>query len=114
MKIISVKEEFEIIKLFKTESNIVLDFYADWCGPCKSLGATIDSIGKDTFSDVTLIKIDVEKFANLARTYNVKSLPTLVLTHESPDSGERKVLKTKVGSLNKEGLESLIGDTYEK
>ena len=114
MKITTVREEFELIKLFKTESNIILDFYADWCGPCKALSKIIESVSSEEFEDIALVKVNIEKFSSLASSYNVRSLPTLIFTAESPDTGERTVLKTKVGSLKKDDLIKLIGSVYEQ
>ena len=55
---------------------------------------------------------DIEKFNELSRVYNVKSLPTIIYTTDK--SGERVVLKSKVGSLNKNDLIKMTGEVYEK
>ena len=113
MKIVTPSDDAEIRNLLETPSNIILDFYADWCGPCKVITKSFQAIKKDNlFKDITLIKIDIGKFNDLAKEYNVKSLPTVVYT--SDDSGERKNLKTKIGSMNKSDLIQLIGTVYEK
>jgi len=113
MKIVTPNDDSEISTLFKTDHNIILDFYADWCSPCKFITQSFQEIKKENlFNDITLIKIDISKFNDLAKVYNVKSLPTIVYT--SNTSGERKSLKTKVGSMSKNELIKLIGTVYEK
>lgn len=70
---ISAETEFnQIIK----RGNIVVDFYATWCGPCKRLGPVIDDLSQE-FSDVNFIKINVDE-NNIANNYNVRSIPTLI------------------------------------
>tara|TARA_R110000868_G_scaffold121004_1_gene321047 strand:- start:768 stop:1112 length:345 start_codon:yes stop_codon:yes gene_type:complete len=114
MKIVSPKDNTEISKLFKTDSNIILDFYADWCGPCKVLARSFEEISNENmFNDITLIKIDIAKFTDLSRIYNVRSLPHVVYTTEDSDK-ERINLKIKVGSMNKSDLIEMIGKIYEK
>ena len=114
MKIVSPKDEYEISKLFKTDSKVILDFYADWCGPCKVLARSFEEISNENmFDDITLIKIDIAKFTDLSRIYNVKSLPHVVYTTEDSDE-ERINLKIKTGSMDKSDLIEMIGKIYEK
>ena len=113
MKIVIPKYDSEISKLLKTDSNVILDFYAGWCNPCKVLAKSFDEIKKENiFTNLTLIKVDIEKFSDLANIYNIKSLPTVVFT--SDISGERKNLKTKVGAMTKNSIIEIIGEVYEK
>jgi len=111
MKIVTPKDDQAISKLFKTDSDIILDFYANWCGPCKSVSKAFSEIEKEEiFKNLTVIKINIEHFSHLASVYNVKSLPTIIFTTDH--TGERKNIKTKVGSVNKNDLITLIGDAY--
>ena len=54
--------------------KILIDFYADWCGPCKMLGEVLESI-----EEVDILKINVDQFPNLATKFGVMSIPTLIL-----------------------------------
>ena len=60
------------------EGVSVVDFYADWCGPCKMLGPILESFSKKR-EDIKIIKIDVDKEEELAQRYQVMSIPTLIL-----------------------------------
>ena len=111
MKTIDIKEHSEYSKILKTDDHIILDFYANWCGPCKVLLKTFNDITKEKiFPDLTLVKINVDKFPDVASAYNVRSMPTMIFTTD--DSGDRKVLKTKVGNLPKNDLIDLIRNVY--
>tara|TARA_R110001599_G_scaffold148208_1_gene331861 strand:+ start:953 stop:1294 length:342 start_codon:yes stop_codon:yes gene_type:complete len=112
MKIVTPRNDSEISKIFKTENNIIIDFYATWCSPCDNIDRAYQEIKKDDlFKDLTLVRVDIEKFQEMSRSYGVKSLPTSVYTVD--ESGERKTLKTKVGSMSKADLIKLIGEVYE-
>lgn len=54
---------------------ILVDFFATWCGPCKMLGPILENVSKN----IEVLKVDVDKFENLARNYSVMSIPTLIL-----------------------------------
>lgn len=56
---------------------VLLDFYADWCGPCKMLSTVIDELSK--MRNIDIYKINVDKHANLARKYGVMTIPTIIL-----------------------------------
>lgn len=70
------KNNFEEIK--KNGKPVLIDFYANWCGPCKMLSPIIDQIA-DERDDVVVAKIDVDKEPELAEKFNVFSIPTLVI-----------------------------------
>ena len=57
---------------------VIVDFYADWCGPCKMLSPTIDEIAEER-SDIVVGKINVDEEPELAESFNVYSIPTLVV-----------------------------------
>lgn len=54
---------------------VLVDFFATWCGPCKMLGPILENVSKN----IDVLKVDVDKFENLARNYSVMSIPTLIL-----------------------------------
>ena len=70
------KNNFEEIK--KNDKPVLIDFYANWCGPCKMLSPIIDQIA-DERDDIVVAKIDVDKEPELAEKFNVFSIPTLVI-----------------------------------
>lgn len=59
-------------------NNIVLlDFYADWCGPCKMLAKVLEELSK--IKNINIYKINVDKYPNKAREYSVMTIPTIIL-----------------------------------
>jgi thioredoxin 1 len=63
---------------FNTEGVELLDFYAEWCPPCKIQSPIIDTLEKE-FANVTFHKIDVDQHPGIAESYDIKSIPTLVI-----------------------------------
>jgi thioredoxin len=72
----------EVLKQkLEENSKVVVDFYAEWCGPCKRLGSVLTKLaGKHT--DVLFIKINVDEFKAVSDHYSIKSLPTLMTANE--------------------------------
>jgi thioredoxin 1 len=84
-----------------TSSGVVLvDFYADWCGPCKMLEPTVQAIAAET--DATVAKVDIDALQELARQFNVQGVPTLHLYAD----GER--VEELVGVQDQSTLSSLV------
>ncbi len=75
MQHISTKEEFE--QLIKNNNNVIIDFYATWCNPCKMLSPIIEEIAKEK-ENVTFVKVDVDQASELAELFGVMSIPTVV------------------------------------
>ena len=77
MSVLSInKNNFETIK--KGEKTVLLDFYADWCGPCRMVSPIVDEIAEER-SDVIVGKINVENEQELARDFEIFSIPTLIV-----------------------------------
>lgn len=94
----------EIIHLDKENFNelikekVLVDFYANWCGPCKMLAPVLEKVE----SNIKVIKVDTDKFEDLARTYGIMSIPTLILFDKS------KEIKRNIGFIDKESIEKFI------
>lgn len=82
--------------------KILVDFYANWCGPCKMLGEVFEEV--ENKIDIDILKIDVDAFPEIASRYNVFSIPTLYLIENS------NIIKSHVGYLNPKELLSFIND----
>jgi thioredoxin 1 len=112
-------EEFNMMllneKTFKTETNsslpILVDFYADWCGPCKMLGPVLEELSKDKDfeSKLKFAKLSTEDYPELSEQNGVQGIPCLIFFKEGKEVNRivgfapKPVLKAKINSV----LESL-------
>ena len=72
---ITTKAEFE--NLIKENNNVVIDFYATWCGPCKLLAPIFEDVAKEK-ENVIFVKVDVDEAGELAELFGISSIPTVV------------------------------------
>ena len=66
-------------KLVSSDIPVLVDFYADWCGPCKMLAPILKQVKDQMGDSVKIVKIDVDKNASLAAKYQVRGVPTMIL-----------------------------------
>ena len=66
-------------EIIKGETPVMVDFFADWCGPCKSLAPILKDVKSDLGDSIKVIKIDVDKNQALATQYQVRGVPTMIL-----------------------------------
>jgi len=90
------KDNFK--ELIKNEEKVLIDFFATWCGPCKMLSPILEQVD----SNIKAIKIDTDKFDDLAREYGIMSIPTLVLLEKG------KEVKRNIGFIGKEQIETFL------
>ena len=72
-----MKSSFQ--KIIDSEVPVLIDFFADWCGPCKALAPILKQVKEELGDGIKLIKIDVDKNQSLASKYNVRGAPTMIL-----------------------------------
>ncbi|SVD58226.1 uncharacterized protein METZ01_LOCUS411080 [marine metagenome] len=102
MATIKVNDENFDTEVLKSSKLIVVDFWAEWCGPCKMIGPILEEISEEMKSEVTIAKHNIDEEPNTPTKYGVRSIPTMLLFKD----GELK--STKVGASTKSDLKSWI------
>ncbi len=100
-EIIITTENFEQ-EVLQSDIPVLVDFWAQWCAPCKMLAPTIAEIAKDYEGKVKVGKIDIDDYAPLAIKYGVASIPTVLLFK----NGE--VVNKSVGFVPKASIENML------
>jgi thioredoxin 1 len=81
---------------------VVVDFWAEWCGPCKMISPALEEIAKEMQGKVTIAKLNVDENPSVAETYGIRSIPTLMLFKDG------KMASSKVGAAPKNELKKWI------
>ena len=81
-------------KVLAENSQVLIDFYADWCGPCRMLAPVIEEVQKED-NNITVMKVNVDDNPEIASSYGVRSIPTLVAVRDG------KTIKQVVGFRSK-------------
>ncbi|HHT50481.1 MAG TPA: thioredoxin [Eubacteriaceae bacterium] len=89
----------------KSSRLVVVDFWADWCGPCKMLGPIIDEIADENQEDAVIAKLNVDEERNLARKFRVMSIPSILFFKDGKEVDRMVGVQSKEDLLNK--IESL-------
>lgn len=98
LKVTSENFEEEVLNSNKT---VLIDFYANWCGPCKMLSPVVETVAKEN-ENIKVVKIDVDTAQDLAIKYQVMSIPTLVVIKNAQE------VKRTVGVVSKSEIEEMV------
>ncbi|MBW9212266.1 MULTISPECIES: thioredoxin [Terrabacteria group] len=96
-----IKNIAEYDAILKDNEKVFVDFYADWCGPCKMVGPLVEQLSNE-ISDVTFVKVNVDEQPEIAQRYGIMSIPTLIAFKNG------QAVTTTVGFKPKEELEQVI------
>lgn len=94
------KDNFEK-EVLNSETKVLVDFNANWCGPCKMLRPILDEVAGN---NVKIVSINIDDESDLVEKYNVSSIPCLVLFDKGIE------VKRNIGLISKDEIESMIGE----
>ena len=90
-------------EVLKSEKPVIVDFWAEWCGPCHAVAPVLDKIVEARGDELKLVKVNIDEEMELARRFNISSIPTIMIFRGGqPD-------KVAVGAHPKGSLEKLLG-----
>ncbi len=92
-------------EVLKSDVPVVLDFWAEWCGPCKMIGPSLEEISDEMAGKIKIVKINVDENPGVPGKMGIRSIPTLMLFKDG------QAVSTKVGASPKGALSKWIEDT---
>ena len=95
MSVLTLGNESSKEEVLNSEKQVLVDFYADWCGPCKMMSPIIDEIAEELGENVKVGKINVDNNQELAIQYDVMSIPTIMIFNKG------NIVKTFIGVTDK-------------
>ena len=89
-------------EVVNSETPVVVDFWAPWCGPCRAVGPVLETLAQEWAGQVKVVKVNVDEEVELAQAFNIRSIPTIVAMRG------REVVDVQLGAGGKSTLEKLF------
>mgnify|MGYP000972636481 CR=1 FL=1 len=105
MATLTVSDDSFETDVLKADMPVLVDFWAEWCGPCKQIGPSLEEISAEMGEKVSVVKINIDDNPNTPGRYGVRGIPTMMVFKDG------KVLSTKVGAMAKSKIVEWINET---
>ena len=89
-------------EVLNSDIPVLVDFWAEWCGPCKAIGPALEEISEAMGDKVTIAKLNIDENPSTPQTYNVRGIPTLLIFKNGEVAAE------KIGAMPKSALEQWV------
>lgn len=99
----AVTEQTFDAEVLNNEKAVIVDFWAEWCGPCRAVAPVLDRIAEERAGELTVVKVNIDEEPGLAQRYGVQSIPTMILFKDGQPA------KATVGAQPKGALEKSLG-----
>ncbi|MGA9761532.1 MAG: thioredoxin [Gaiellaceae bacterium] len=90
-------------EVLKSDKPVIVDFWAEWCGPCHAVSPVLDRIVEERAGAIKLVKVNIDEEMGLAQRFGVSSIPTIMLFRDG------QAANTAIGAQPKVSLERLLG-----
>jgi thioredoxin 1 len=106
-KIVNVNDENFEGEVLKSELPVLVDFWAEWCGPCRLVAPLLDQIAEEQATKLRIVKLNVDENQAVAIRYHVSSIPTFILFKDG------RMADRMLGAMPKSAIERFIGRNLE-
>lgn len=102
MSIVDLSDDSFENDVLNSSTPVLVDYWAEWCGPCKSVAPILEELAQEYEGKVTIAKLNIDQNSDTPPKYGIRGIPTLMLFKDG------EVVETKVGALNKSQLTAFL------